>query len=413
MIRPMANEWSVTARWIFPVDGPPLERGVLTIADDRIAAVEPHGTRTADRDLGNAAILPGLVNAHTHLDLSCAQGKCPPTQNFTDWLRAVVAGRRTSTLNETTAGIQSGIADSVAYGTTLLGDISAQGLSWELLLKAPIRSVIFYELIGLTRKREIQAKKNAKAWLRRHRPTINCRPGLSPHAPYSVRDCLYRNLTDQAEKNQIALATHLAETEAEIELLRDHSGPLVEFLEEMGAWDPNGLIEYSPALVMRQCSKFNRSPILFIHCNYLRPTTAFPRNGTPVYCPRTHAAFGHPPHPFREFLARGVRVALGTDSLASNPDLDVLAEARFVHAKHPDVAGDVLLRMVTLSGAEALGWADETGSLTPGKSADFIVLPLPKLEARDPHLLILESALPVSGVVFRGQWTRPIAEPDA
>jgi cytosine/adenosine deaminase-related metal-dependent hydrolase len=122
-----------------------------------------------------------------------------------------------------------------------------------------------------------------------------------------------------------------------------------------------------------------------------------------VYCPRTHAAFGHPTHPFREFLARGVRVALGTDSLASNPDLDVLAEARFVHAKHPDVPGDVLLRMATLSGAEALGWADETGNLTPGKSADFIVLPLPNEEKRDPHLLVLGSAQAVSGVVFRGQ----------
>src|SRR5262249_6102984 len=223
---------------------------------------------------------------------------------------------------------------------------------------------------------------------------------------YSVRDCLYVNASCQAEKNHVALATHLAETEAEIELLRHHSGPMVDFLEEMGAWDPNGLIEYSPALVMRQCSKFDRSPILFIHCNYLRPTTVFPRNGTPVYCPRTHAAFNHPTHPFREFLARGVRVALGTDSLASNPDLDMLAEARFVHEKYPDLPGDALLRMATLSGAEALGWDTITGSLVPGKSADVIVLPLPSDDAADPHRLVLDSALAVRSVMVQGRWVQ-------
>jgi cytosine/adenosine deaminase-related metal-dependent hydrolase len=125
---------------------------------------------------------------------------------------------------------------------------------------------------------------------------------------------------------------------------------------------------------------------------------------TIIYCPRTHAAFGHHPHPFREFLARDIPVALGTDSLASNPDLDILGEARFVHGKHPDVPGATLLRMITLSGAEALGWADETGSLTPGKSADLVVLPLPDEERADPYELVLESSNCVARTLFRGQW---------
>jgi len=409
----MTSEWSLTARWIFPVDAPPLERGVVTIAGDCIALVESHGTRTADHDLGNAAILPGLVNAHTHLDLSGARGKCPPTPDFADWLRGIVRHRRIAPLDDVTLAIQAGITESLAFGSTLVGDIAADGSSWNQLVDAPFRSVVFYEVIGLTREREIQAKKKAKAWLRTHPASGNCRPALSPHAPYSVRDCLYRNVGRQCDKSNAALATHLAESPAELELLRHHSGPLAEFLKEMEAWDPSGLMEDSPARVMYECAwaKYHSMPVLFVHCNYLRPSTVFPRNGTCVYCPRTHAAFGHPPHPFREFLARGVRLALGTDSLASNPDLDVLAEARFVHAKHGDVAGDVLLRMVTLSGAEALGWADETGSLTPGKSADLAVLPLPNEESRDPHILLLESALPVRGVLFRGQWTRDPTQP--
>jgi cytosine/adenosine deaminase-related metal-dependent hydrolase len=123
-----------------------------------------------------------------------------------------------------------------------------------------------------------------------------------------------------------------------------------------------------------------------------------------VYCPRTHAAFGHDSHPFQDILASGGRVALGTDSLASNPDLDVLAEARFLHRRYPDVSGQTVLRMITLSGAEALGWDQETGSLTLGKSADLVVLPLPDQDSSDPHALILESSAAVTRVMCQGKW---------
>ena len=129
-----------------------------------------------------------------------------------------------------------------------------------------------------------------------------------------------------------------------------------------------------------------------------------PPGSTMIYCPRTHAAFGHAPHPFVQWLERGVRVALGTDSLASNPDLNVLAEARFLHGRYPNVSGSALLRMATLSGAEALGWQDETGSLAVGKSADLVVVPLPAEDMADPHALLLASSLPVEAVMWRGQW---------
>jgi cytosine/adenosine deaminase-related metal-dependent hydrolase len=122
---------------------------------------------------------------------------------------------------------------------------------------------------------------------------------------------------------------------------------------------------------------------------------------TVVVCPRTHSAFGHPHHPFP---LMNVRVALGTDSLASNPDLDILAEARFLRRHYPEVTPAKILRMLTLNGAEALGFAAVAGSLTPGKSADLVVLPLPNEERADPHDLVLDSALPVERVMFRGEW---------
>src|SRR5262249_16430167 len=156
-----------------------------------------------------------------------------------------------------------------------------------------------------------------------------------------------------------------------MELLDNHSGPLVDFLKKLGVWDEHGLTNLSELLQL-----FRDVPaVALAHGNNL-DLTQVPPGSSVVYCPRTHAYFGRSPHPFRDFMAQGVRVALGTDSLASNPDLDLLAEARFLHEIYPDFPGEGLLHMATLAGAETLGWRDETGSLTPGKSADIVAVPL-------------------------------------
>jgi cytosine/adenosine deaminase-related metal-dependent hydrolase len=391
------SEWTLTARWVFPVDGPPLERGCVTVAGERITAVQPHGGRTADVDLGNAAVLPGLVNAHTHLDLTGLRGLAPPSADFTGWLRQVIAHRRQRSPEQVRADVSAGLAECLRYGTTLVGDITGDGRSWEVLAGAPVRAVVFRELLGLPEERAARAWSDAVQWLGAHPATATCRPGLSPHAPYSVRASLF----PAAAAAGVPVAVHLAETAAEQQLLALRTGPFVPFLTELGVWTPEGLAE-DAGHVLRLCS--GTAPVLFVHCNHLPPDAPIPGNGSIVYCPRTHAAFGHPPHPFRDFLGRGVRVTLGTDSLASNPNLDVLAEARFLHRHYPELAGTVLLRLATLSAAEALGWQHETGSLTPGKSADLVVVPLPKEEAADPHRLVLGSEAAVQRVLFRGRW---------
>jgi cytosine/adenosine deaminase-related metal-dependent hydrolase len=382
-----------TARWIFPVAAPPLERGTVTIAGDKIVAVEPHGTRRPDVDLGNVALLPGFVNAHTHLDLTGARGVCPPTPDFTQWLRHVIAFRGLRGPEEVQTDIATGLAECLRFGTTLIGDISAAGASWELIGHASCRAVVFCELLGLTNDRVDTAWAEVEAWSSKHEDRVQFRRGLSPHAPYSVHQALY----DLVAQHWMPVATHLAETQAELELLRFHEGPFVDFLKQLKVWNPSGLAVHPTHIWLP-------TRAILVHCNYLDPATPFLQGKSVVVCPRTHAAFGHPHHPFPEMLKRGVRVALGTDSLASNPDLDILAEARFLHEHYPEVEPAMLLRMLTLSGAEALGFDTVTGSLTPGKSADLVVLPLPDDDKRDPHDLILESTLPVGRVLFRGKW---------
>lgn len=402
-----AESYTLTARWIFPVFGPPLPRGTITIRGDTIEAVEPHGTRTADVDLGNVAILPGFVNAHTHLDLSDALGKCPPTPDFTQWLRLVIAHRRQQTPDDVQRAIDIGLSQCLRYGTTLVGDISTGGASWDQVSRARLRAVVFYEMIGLTEERAQEAQKLSSSWQRERPWTKKCHHGLSPHAPYSVRKSVFQDLAIKDDLDawgpSINLAVHLAESTEELQLVHERKGPFVRFLEELGAWDPTGLVTSYDEIL----KNLDGQGALFIHCNYLPPEKKLP--GYLIYCPRTHAAFGHPPHPFREYLANrttaGSIVALGTDSLASNPDLDILAEMRFIHQLHPDFSGSLLLALGTLYGAAAVGFFHLTGSLTAKKSADLVVLPLTDDNPSDPHQLIFESSLPIKAVIFRGRLT--------
>ncbi len=383
-----------TARWILPVAGPPLERGTITVRGDRIVAVEPRGFRTPDEDLGEATILPGLVNAHTHLDLTGAAGLTPPVpgEGFSEWLRRVIAFRRTRSPEQIEADIRAGLAESLRHGVTLLGDISSGGASWPILKDAPVRTVVFWELIGTTLARFESALHSAIVGMSAQPNTPTCRWGRSPHAPYSVHKHGY----ELAAQLPGSAAVHLAESAAEMELLAHRTGPFVPFLESLGVWEPDGLIREPREWL----TTHPEQRLVVVHGNHLPGDTPLSASQSLAICPRTHAAFGHPPHPFREFLARGVNVCIGTDSLASNPDLDVLAEVRELHRRHPDVPAETLLEMATINGARALGFDGDCGTLEPGKCADFVVLPG---AGGDPHASLLTGEGP-RRAMFRGIW---------
>lgn len=377
----MASRTALTARWLFPVAQPPIANGILIIEGGRVLDVLPAGACTADIDFGDAVIIPGLVNAHTHLDLSGAVGATPPSTDYISWLRQVIAFRRAMSADDVQAAIDTGLAESMRSGTTLIGDISGDGSSWAPIAASPLRAVVFRELIGLPKDRAEQAWQSAQTWLGTTRETSACRPGLSAHAPYSARISLIK----AAAHAGLPCAIHLAEFAGERELLVDHAGLFVPFLQEFAAWDPLGLAK-GPEHVLRLLE--GSAPVLAVHCNYLAESAAIPANVSLVYCPRTQAAFGHPLFPLSRWLQRGVNVALGTDSLASNPDLSVLEEMRFVRRRHPELEGTAILQLATLAGALALGFGNECGSLAAGKHADFVVMPAAG-DCDDPHDLFL------------------------
>ena len=404
---------SLGARWVFPVDGPPIADALVVVADGHIAGIKAGARRSADIDLGNSAIVPGFVNAHTHLELSALPGREEPTfpEDEIEWLKRVVARRRGGSPDAMRQAASKHLAAAIAAGTTLVADTTTAGLSWPAVAEAPVRAVVFSEMIGLKRTRGIETVHEAFAWLATVKPEtqlVACaRPGLSPHAPYSTAPWIY----ERAAASGMPLSTHLAEMPEELELLRSRDGPLRTFLEDLGAWDDDWEpLSPRPADYVRK-GLLRKSDWLIAHGNYLderdlwqlRPESApSGQRVAVVYCPRTHARFGHSPHPYRAILELGGIVCLGTDSLASAPSLSILDELRFLHRADPSLSGPLLLTMATLFGAWALRADTVTGSLKPGKSADLAVIALPDRETADPHALLLDSDSPVVATMFEG-----------
>jgi aminodeoxyfutalosine deaminase len=404
---------TIQARYVFPVEGEPIEDGCVRIEGPRIGWVGSAKERSADVDLGNVAITPGFVNAHTHLELSPLEGNGRPgaVVDELSWLRRVIEQRRGGSEDSLTAKSVENARAAIEAGTTFLADTTTAGLSWGAVAAAPLRAVVFAEVIGLKRDRGLMTDAAAWKWLGSVRPEAQvaacARVGLSPHAPYSTADWLYY----KAAGSKLPLSTHLAEMPEELRLLENRDGPMRRFLEEIGAWDDEWEpIGPRPADYVRR-GELRNADWLIAHGNYLepddfwqlRPEAAPDGHRVAIaFCPRTHARFGHAPHPYRAMLERGVIVCLGTDSLASSDSLSILDEMRFLHRCDGSLSGSLLLTMATLFGAWALRADTTTGSLKPGKSADLAIVALPDRQDADPFRLLLDSDLPVVGTVFEG-----------
>jgi cytosine/adenosine deaminase-related metal-dependent hydrolase len=375
----------LAAAWLAPMaaTGPPLLRDAgVVFAAGRILAVGPTAQLRRDHphaalhDMGNAVILPGLVNAHAHLELSDATPAQPPPDSFADWLLAMVRRGGTRTPEQTAAAVATGIEQCLRFGVTSVGDISrAAPLTRPLLARSPLHAVSYGEVAAMAQRRhnlemllEQAADPSAAG--------ANLRIGISPHAPYSIEPNGFRRCLAAAIDQNLPLATHLAESTDEAEFLDAHTGPLRKLWTQLDGWDDHvprfsgGPIRYAQSLGLLDY------PTLLAHVNYCDDdelAILAAGKASVVYCPRTHAYFGHPPHRWRDMLAAGINVAAGTDSCASSPDLNLVDDLRLLHRIAPEVPALALWEMATLNAARAIGQEAVVGSLEPGKRADLVV----------------------------------------
>ncbi len=396
---------TLRARYVFPIAQPPIENGYVTIDHGRIVAVGKAPVAMPSQDLGDVALLPGLVNAHTHLEFSDLAAPLGSQGNsLVDWIRTLMAHRRAASGQagaDPENAIRLGLAESKRLGVTTLADIVQPNSldAWANASQGMLSShAVFVELLAPTAQRVPATMAIAQKFLSRPSPQF-ARAGLSPHAPYSVHSELLHQAMALAVSARAPVAMHLAESPEEMELLATGQGPMREFLESIGAWEAEAWHIRRPLDYLQSLARAERS--LVVHGNFLGDEEiAFAARHRDrmavVYCPRTHAWFGHKRYPLEEMLSAGVLMALGTDSRASNPDLSVLAEMRYLFKIFPAVSPADILELGTLGGAQALGVAAERGSLEVGKLAHLCAVPLPGAASGDPYEMLLGGDLPVS-----------------
>jgi cytosine/adenosine deaminase-related metal-dependent hydrolase len=385
------------ADWLLPIADAPVAGGVVSLERGRIAAV---GTaRDGDVvDLGRAVILPGLVNAHTHLELSYLHQVIPPSPQFGQWVRTVMATRQQypdPADSRIVEPARRAIEAARAAGTALVGDISNTLVTVPLLREAALPAQVFYELLGFTepdpvgRVRAARARMNEVAGVSAGvpaRPEALAKAGdirisLAPHAPYSVSAALFQAIRADLDAHPDAVSSvHLGEPPDEIELLRHGTGAIRTVLEDLGRWPsdwrPPGVspVEYLTGLGVLD------SRMLVVHGVQFDGedlTTLRTIGATLVACPRSNAYVGVGPPPLEVFYAMDVDVAFGTDSLASVDDLNLFAELAEARRLAPRVRARRLLESATLTGARALGRERDFGSIEVGKRAALITVRLP------------------------------------
>ncbi len=392
--------------WLLPITAPPIRDGCVAIEGKRVVWLGRHGDPDAPagpvRDLGPGVLLPGLVNAHCHLELSHLAGKLPLAGgSFVPWVESVVASRGQHTNVEIASAVDAAITALEASGTVALGDVSNTLAHLERLSGSSLSAVVFLELLAW----DPAMAQATLAWgegLLRERGTA-LRPGLelrlAAHAPHSVSPELLRLLAARGGP----AAIHLAESPAEAQFLAEGTGAWPGFLASRGL----GQVSFAPV---------RQTPVRYAHgLGVLHPRLVAAhgvqvdavdrallreRGVHVVLCPRSNATLGVGRAAAPALRAAGVKLALGSDSLASVDSLDVLDDAVLLRRQFPDLEPAAILRMATLGGAEALGFP-ELGAIAPGRRAAFAYAPATSA-VRDPEAFLLSGEARLGRVTAEG-----------
>lgn len=385
------------AAWVVPIAGEPIEDGAVLLRDGRIDRVGRASDFSTDgaRDLGDAAILPGLVNAHSHLELTVMRGLLE-MPDFREWITTLTDIRMTRMVEaDLRDSSLAGAVEAARAGVTCVGDTSDSGYPLDAIGEAGLRGIVFQEVFGPDAALAAESMAKLEEKLARLSECVlgeRTRVGVSPHAPYTVSGELFKRITRFAIDRGYAVAIHTAESDAEERFVREGKGPFAERLAARGvAWHAPGssTIDYFRRLGVLECQ-----PLLIHAVRASRDDLdAVAAAGARIaHCPKSNAKFGHGVAPLAAMLERGIAVGLGTDSVASNNVCDVLDEARIAalsaraREREPGaVTARTALELATLGGARALGLDAEIGTLERGKRADLCVVSLAELHAAPVH----------------------------
>jgi cytosine/adenosine deaminase-related metal-dependent hydrolase len=412
-IQPTVINRAYAARWVLPVDGDVIDDGEVIVEDGLIQAVRPRRLPASEcRDFGHAVLLPGLVNAHTHLEYTALRGFLEDVPFF-PWIRALTAAKSRFTQEDWLWSARLGAMETVAGGVTTIGENTDAGVTLQAADETGLRGVVYQELFGIDDRQPVEPileALQAKIAALRHLASDRLRVGVSPHALYTIRPALFDILNPYITAERLPTSVHIAESPAESALTELGTGPFADMFAARGiTWD---VPKMTPTQYAAKQGAL-RPEALAVHCVHQTADDIALLAGSGaavVHCPKSNAKLGAGVAPLTEWLRTpGLRVALGTDSAVSNNTLDLWEEMRFAlllqRARTETVEAVTarqVLHMATLGGAEALGLAAQTGSLTPGKRADMIAVRLASahtIPATDPYAALVYSAR-ASDVVY-------------
>src|SRR5215471_7657704 len=370
----------IRARIVVTMDGPPIENGAITVSGNRIVDAGNFDEIKARRagqviDLGEQALLPGLINAHCHLDYTCLRGKISPQKSFSDWIRAINTEKAQLSPHDYIASINEGFAEAKRFGTTTIANLTGFP---KLIsrIHASIRTWWFVELIDV--RAPDGANKLVDSALEALDQTENW--GLAPHTLFTASENVYCLCVEIAHRENILLTTHLAESREEMQMFHDAAGPLYEFLRHIGRpMDDCG--NKTPLKVFVGAFGGRALPHWIVaHLNELNENDfeLLKKSAVKfhiVHCPRSYEYFCHSQFQLERLRALGFNICLGTDSLASNDSLSLFDEMRALQKRFPSVPPQETLRMVTVNPARALQQENELGGIRPGLKADLIAVP--------------------------------------
>ena len=395
-----------TARWVLPIDGVPLEHGEVVIEDGVIAAVRPCRTPANQRrDFGEAVLMPGLVNAHSHLEYTALRGFLEDVPFF-PWIRALTAAKAALTADDWLRSARLGAVESIAAGTTTLGDNTDAGVTMRVLAESGLRGVVYQELFGIDDREPVGPildSLRAKVAVHRRLASDRVLVGVSPHALYTIRPALFTAINAYVAEEGLPTSIHIAESPSESALTERGEGPFAEMYARRGiTWEAP---KTTPTRYVADLGALGPTT-LAVHCVHQTQAdiSLLAASGAAViHCPKSNAKLGAGVAPLAAWLRTpGLHLGLGTDSAVSNNALDLFEEMRFALLLQRAVRQEVevvtardVVRMATLGGAEALGLAHQTGSLTPGKRADMIAVRLDRphaVPATDPYAALVYTA---------------------
>jgi len=392
----LSQTYQLHARWIVPVASPPIEGGHVLVDHGVIRRVDATALSGVPvMDLGDVILTPGFVNAHTHLEMTRFRGLLEPAPLW-PWLNAQLQLRRQPGAAETlNVSVAEGAVESLSHGVTCVGDISRTSRHVRQLCHSPIRSVCFCELLSGAADKPSTAAELAGTMA--EFDALNLPPqtrlGVSPHAPYTVTGEDLAACVKLAANRPCPLTIHVLETTEERDWMLGGNAFLKGLLESFNL--PSAKIaEKRGVLAWLGWHGVLRPGSLLAHVNYIDDAglKLLSSSGAGVvWCPRAHAYYGHANHRWREMLALGIPVCVGTDSAPASGNLSILDELRYLRQHAPELPAETLLALGTRAGAAALGMADVTGSITPGRRADFAATPWYATGGDDPCANLLES----------------------